>query len=89
MREELGARPDAVVACVGGGSERQSGCSRRSWRDEARSALYGVEAAGRQASDTGQHAATLTRGHASASSTARAVMRARGRERGRSWRRTR
>jgi tryptophan synthase beta chain len=57
--EQLGALPDAVVACVGGGSNA-IGTFRAFFSDKS-VALYGVEAAGLGV-DTTQHAATLTRG---------------------------
>jgi tryptophan synthase beta chain len=53
-----GGLPDAVVACVGGGSNA-IGMFRAFISDEV--ALYGVEAAG-EGVDTLRHAATLTRG---------------------------
>src|SRR6185503_10520511 len=56
----LGEVPDAVVACVGGGSNA-IGIFRAFLEAEPGAALYGVEAAG-LGLDTGQHAATLTRG---------------------------
>ena len=55
----LGAPPDAVVACVGGGSNAIG--MFRSFLGDADVALYGVEAAG-LGIDTTQHAATLTLG---------------------------
>jgi tryptophan synthase beta chain len=56
----LGEMPDAVVACVGGGSNA-IGIFRAFIDAEPQVALYGVEAAG-LGLDTGQHAATITRG---------------------------
>ncbi len=56
----LGGQPDAVVACVGGGSNA-IGIFKAFADEEPGTALYGVEAAG-HGLDTGQHAATLTRG---------------------------
>jgi tryptophan synthase beta chain len=56
--EQSGGLPDAVVACVGGGSNA-IGMFRR-FVDEP-VALYGVEAAG-EGIDSGKHAATLTAG---------------------------
>ena len=53
-----GGLPDAVVACVGGGSNA-IGMFRAFMADEV--ALYGVEAAG-EGLDTLRHAATLTKG---------------------------
>ena len=55
----LGALPDAVVACVGGGSNAIG--MFRAFLGDAEVALYGVEAAGLGV-DTKQHAATLTLG---------------------------
>ncbi|HEY3498981.1 MAG TPA: tryptophan synthase subunit beta [Polyangiaceae bacterium] len=61
-REQLiaqsGGLPDAVVACVGGGSNA-IGMFRAFLADPV--AIYGVEAAG-EGVDTGHHAATLTAG---------------------------
>jgi tryptophan synthase beta chain len=56
----LGGQPDAVVACVGGGSNAM-GIFKAYADEEPGVELYGVEAAG-HGLDTGQHAATLTRG---------------------------
>ena len=53
-----GALPDAVIACVGGGSNA-IGIFRAFLDDEVR--LYGVEAAG-EGLNTSRHAATLSRG---------------------------
>ncbi len=58
MLRESGALPDAVVACVGGGSNA-IGVMRAFLDDDV--ALYGVEAAG-DGVGTARHAATLTRG---------------------------
>jgi tryptophan synthase beta chain len=55
----LGALPDAVVACVGGGSNAIG--MFRAFLDEPEVALYGVEAAGLGV-ETTHHAATLTLG---------------------------
>jgi tryptophan synthase beta chain len=55
---QSGGRPDAVVACVGGGSNA-IGMFRAFVGDAV--ALYGVEAAG-EGVETGKHAATLTAG---------------------------
>jgi tryptophan synthase beta chain len=58
VQQALGEPPDAIVACVGGGSNAIG--IFRGFMHEAAVALYGVEAAG-----TGldkQHAATLTKG---------------------------
>ena len=57
---DAGARPDAVVACVGGGSNA-IGIFRAFLEQDPDVALYGVEAAG-HGLDTAQHAATLERG---------------------------
>jgi tryptophan synthase beta chain len=57
--ERFGALPDAVVACVGGGSNAIG--MFRGFMDDAGVALYGVEAAG-LGIESGQHAATLTAG---------------------------
>jgi tryptophan synthase beta chain len=56
---ELGALPDAVVACVGGGSNSIG--MFRAFLNDADVALYGVEAAGLGV-ETPKHAATLTLG---------------------------
>jgi tryptophan synthase beta chain len=56
----LGGPPDAVVACVGGGSNAM-GVFKAFTESEPGTTLYGVEAAG-LGLDTGQHSATLTRG---------------------------
>jgi tryptophan synthase beta chain len=55
---QSGARPDAVIACVGGGSN-SIGMFRAFLGDAV--ALYGVEAAG-EGVQTNKHAATLTAG---------------------------
>jgi tryptophan synthase beta chain len=55
---QSGGRPDAVVACVGGGSNA-IGMFRAFVADPV--ALYGIEAAG-EGVETGKHAATLTAG---------------------------
>ena len=55
---KVGGHPDAVVACVGGGSNA-IGMFRAFIDDDV--ALYGVEAAG-TGIETGRHAATLTAG---------------------------
>ncbi|MFT3765518.1 MAG: tryptophan synthase subunit beta [Minicystis sp.] len=57
---KLGAQPDAVIACVGGGSNA-IGIFEAFVEGEPETALYGVEAAG-LGLDTEHHAATLTRG---------------------------
>jgi tryptophan synthase beta chain len=56
----LGGPPDAVVACVGGGSNAM-GIFKAFTESEPATTLYGIEAAG-LGLDTGQHSATLTRG---------------------------
>jgi tryptophan synthase beta chain len=56
----LGGPPDAVIACVGGGSNAM-GIFKAFLDGEPATALYGVEAAG-LGLDTDKHAATLTRG---------------------------
>ncbi|HYH69088.1 MAG TPA: tryptophan synthase subunit beta [Urbifossiella sp.] len=58
-RELFGRLPDAVVACVGGGSNAAG--MFHPFVDEAGVELVGVEAGGRN-KDRGQHAATLTYG---------------------------
>jgi tryptophan synthase beta chain len=57
--QQLGGLPDAVVACVGGGSNAIG--TFRAFLADKGVALYGVEAAG-LGIDTSHHAATLTRG---------------------------
>jgi len=57
--ERFGALPDAVVACVGGGSNAIG--MFRGFLNDAGVSLYGVEAAGLGV-ESGQHAATLTAG---------------------------
>ena len=54
-----GLLPDAVVACVGGGSNAIG--MFRAFLDDERVALYGVEASG-EGLDTDRHSATLTGG---------------------------
>jgi tryptophan synthase beta chain len=56
----MGAQPDAIVACVGGGSNAV-GIFEAFIDAEPDTHLYGVEAAG-LGLDTGHHSATLTRG---------------------------
>jgi tryptophan synthase beta chain len=56
---QLGGLPDAVVACVGGGSNAIG--TFRAFLADKSVALYGVEAAGLGVNTT-HHAATLTRG---------------------------
>jgi tryptophan synthase beta chain len=55
----VGALPDAIVACVGGGSNAIG--LFRPFVDDLGVAIYGVEAAG-LGTDSDKHAATLTRG---------------------------
>jgi tryptophan synthase beta chain len=57
--DSIGRLPDAVVACVGGGSNAIGAFA--AFIDEPKVALVGVEAAGHGV-DTDKHAATLTRG---------------------------
>lgn len=57
--EETGRLPDAVVACVGGGSNAMG--IFHAFREDEGVALYGVEAAG-QGLDTPYHAASMTKG---------------------------
>jgi len=57
--EQLGRLPDAIVACVGGGSNAIGIFA--PFIDDASVALFGVEAAGHGV-DTDKHAATLTKG---------------------------
>ncbi|RQP09982.1 MAG: tryptophan synthase subunit beta [Microbacteriaceae bacterium] len=59
MLAELGRLPDAVVACVGGGSNAIGIFD--AFLDDADVALYGVEAAG-DGVDTDKHAASIERG---------------------------
>jgi tryptophan synthase beta chain len=56
---QLGALPDAVIACVGGGSNAIG--TYRAFLQDSDVALYGVEAAG-LGIETPKHAATLTLG---------------------------
>jgi tryptophan synthase beta chain len=56
---QAGVLPDAVVACVGGGSNAIG--IFKAFQKDAEVALYGVEAAG-DGVDTARHAATLTAG---------------------------
>jgi len=60
MPELCGRQPDAVIACVGGGSNAMGIFHPYIPFDEVR--LIGVEAAG-DGVDTGRHAASLTAGH--------------------------
>ncbi|MEO7097094.1 MAG: tryptophan synthase subunit beta [Polyangiales bacterium] len=57
--DSIGRLPDAVIACVGGGSNAIGAFA--AFLDEPKVALFGVEAAGHGV-DTDKHAATLTRG---------------------------
>jgi tryptophan synthase beta chain len=57
--EHLGRLPDAIVACVGGGSNAIGIFA--PFLDDASVALFGVEAAGHGV-ESGKHAATLTAG---------------------------
>ena len=59
MEEMTGGLPDAVVACVGGGSNAMGIFS--AFLDDKDTALYGVEPAGKGL-DTGKHAASISRG---------------------------
>jgi tryptophan synthase beta chain len=59
IQEAEGRLPDALVACVGGGSNAMG--LFHAFVPDARVALHGVEAAG-DGVDTGRHAATLARG---------------------------
>ncbi|MFS0852106.1 tryptophan synthase subunit beta [Microbacterium sp. 179-I 3D4 NHS] len=59
LLDEAGRLPDAVVACVGGGSNAIGMFD--AFLDDAAVKLYGVEAAGRGV-DTPQHAASIERG---------------------------
>lgn len=59
MREKLGRLPDAIVACVGGGSNAMG--SFYPFLDESRVALWGVEAGG-YGLKSGKHSATLSAG---------------------------
>ena len=60
IRAAEGHLPDALVACVGGGSNAMG--LFHPFLDDPSVALYGVEAAGRGL-ESGEHAATLARGH--------------------------
>jgi len=59
MPELIGRQPDAVIACVGGGSNAMG--IFYPYIDDAQVRLIGVEAAG-DGLDTGRHAASLTAG---------------------------
>ena len=60
MQEQCGRQPDAVIACVGGGSNAMGIFHPYIGDDGVR--LIGVEAAG-DGIETGHHAASLTAGH--------------------------
>lgn len=59
LYEKTGALPDALVACVGGGSNAMG--LFHSFLKDKKVAMYGVEAAGRGL-DSGEHSATLLAG---------------------------
>ena len=59
MPAQIGRQPDAVIACVGGGSNAMGIFHPYIGHEDTR--LIGVEAAG-QGLDSGRHAASLTRG---------------------------
>src|SRR5690625_3626592 len=59
MLEQVGTLPNAVVACVGGGSNAMGMFS--GFLDDDEVALYGVEAAG-EGLDSARHSATLSVG---------------------------
>ena len=59
LREALGTLPDAVIACVGGGSNAIGMFD--AFLDDENVRLYGVEAAG-DGIDTDKHAASIERG---------------------------
>jgi tryptophan synthase beta chain len=59
LRDARGKLPDAVVACVGGGSNAIGAFA--AFLDDASVQLIGVEAAG-EGVDTARHAATITKG---------------------------
>ena len=59
LRERAGRLPDAVIACVGGGSNAIGMFD--AFIDDAAVALYGIEAAG-DGVDTERHAASIERG---------------------------
>ncbi|QQL45516.1 tryptophan synthase subunit beta [Sulfuriroseicoccus oceanibius] len=60
IQEMTGKLPDHVVACVGGGSNAMGLFS--AFLDDEGVALHGVEPAGRDLDQVGEHAATLTKG---------------------------
>ncbi len=59
FKEKTGGLPDALIACVGGGSNAMG--TFYPFEDDAAVKLYGVEAAG-EGIETGKHAATLAAG---------------------------
>jgi tryptophan synthase beta chain len=59
MQEEYGQQPDALIACVGGGSNAIGLFF--PYINDSQVGMFGVEAAG-EGLDTNQHAATLTKG---------------------------
>ncbi|MDX1496742.1 MAG: tryptophan synthase subunit beta [Salinisphaeraceae bacterium] len=61
IQEQAGRLPDALIACVGGGSNAIG--LFHPFLDDSEVAMYGVEAAG-EGVETGRHAATLTGGRA-------------------------
>ena len=58
--EKEGRLPDALVACVGGGSNAMGLFD--AFLDDANVKIYGVEPAGRDLNTVGDHAATMTKG---------------------------
>ncbi|AZA13295.1 tryptophan synthase subunit beta [Corynebacterium choanae] len=58
--QAAGRLPDALVACVGGGSNAMGLFD--AFLDDSEVAMYGVEPAGRGVDKAGQHAATMTTG---------------------------
>jgi tryptophan synthase beta chain len=60
FQEKEGKLPDALVACVGGGSNAMG--TFYPFEDDTQVKLYGVEAAG-EGIETGKHAATLAAGY--------------------------
>ncbi len=69
--ELTGSLPDAVVACVGGGSNAMG--IFHAFLDDPSVALYGYEAAG-EGADTPRHAATITKGRPGVLHGARSMM---------------
>lgn len=59
FKEKIGGLPDALIACVGGGSNAMG--TFYPFEDDLAVKLYGVEAAG-EGIETGKHAATLAAG---------------------------